>query len=77
MAIGVPAAAVGRATNDDRDMEPTKELIDELSWERVKAAGRMSPADKLLAGVDLFEFTSTIMAAGIREQFPGANEARV
>jgi hypothetical protein len=58
-------------------MEPTQELIDELFWERVHKARQMSPEDKLLAGLDLFDLTSTIMADGIRSQFPEADEAEV
>ena len=58
-------------------MEPTKELIDELYRERVEAARRMSPEDKLLAGARLFDLTSKIMADGVRGQFPDADEHRV
>ncbi len=58
-------------------MEPTKELIDELYRERVEAARRMSPEDKLLAGARLFDLTSKIMADGVRGQFSDADEHRV
>ncbi len=58
-------------------MQPTKELIDELYRERVERARQMSPEDKLLAGLDLFDLTSTIMADGIRDQFPDADQQRV
>ena len=58
-------------------MQPTKELIDELYRERVETARRMSPADKLLAGLQLFDLTSRLMADGVRSQFPDADEDRV
>ena len=58
-------------------MEPTKELADAIYWERVERARQTPPADKVLASLQLFEFTSNIMAAGIRSQFPEADEYRV
>ncbi|MBU4272819.1 MAG: hypothetical protein KKE86_03530 [Planctomycetes bacterium] len=58
-------------------MKPTKELIDDLYRERVEAARRMSPEDKLLAGARLFDRSCRIMADGIRAQFPEADERRV
>jgi hypothetical protein len=58
-------------------MEPTKALADAIYWERVERARRTPPADKVLAGLQLFELTSRIMADGIRSQFPDANERRV
>jgi hypothetical protein len=58
-------------------MQPTKELIDELYWERVRAAQRMRPEDKLLAGPRLFDLVCKIMADGVRDQYPDADETRV
>lgn len=58
-------------------MEPTKQFIDEMYRERVEAARRMSPEDKLLAGARLFELSAKIMADGIRAEFPDADERRV
>ena len=58
-------------------MQPTKELIDELYWERVEAARQVSPEDKLYAGACLFDLACKIMADGIRDQFSDADEARV
>jgi hypothetical protein len=58
-------------------MQPTKQLVDAIYWERVKRARQMSPEDKLLAGLVLFELTSGIMADGIRSQFPDADTQRV
>jgi hypothetical protein len=37
----------------------------------------MSPDDKLLAWPQLFDRSCRIMADGIREQYPDADEARV
>jgi len=58
-------------------MQPTKELIDAIYWERVQKARRMSPEDKLFAGARLFDRSCRIMADGIRSQFPEADEHRV
>jgi hypothetical protein len=44
--------------------------------ERVEAAPKISPEEKLLAGQRLFEQECQIMLADIREQFPDANEAQ-
>jgi hypothetical protein len=58
-------------------MQPTKEFIDELFWERVRRARNMSPEDKLLSGARLFDRSCRIMADGIRNEFPDADEQRV
>jgi hypothetical protein len=58
-------------------MQPTKELIDELFWERVEKARRMSPEERVLAGLEMFDLSSSIMTDGIRSQFPEADEHRV
>lgn len=58
-------------------MEPTKELIDELYRDKVLAARRMLPSEKLLEGARLFDFACAITAAGIRHQHPDADEQRV
>jgi hypothetical protein len=58
-------------------MEPTKELADAIYRERVERARRTPPADRVLASLQQFEFTSNIMVAGIRSQFPEADEHRV
>ncbi|MCY2989874.1 MAG: hypothetical protein NTY19_18675 [Planctomycetota bacterium] len=58
-------------------MQPTPKLIDELYRERVLRARQMSPEEKLLAGPRLFEYACEITRAGIRQQFPEANEQRV
>jgi hypothetical protein len=58
-------------------MEPTPDLIDAIYRGRVLDA-RRSPLDwKFLAGAQLFDRTCRIMADGIRNENPGADEARV
>jgi hypothetical protein len=58
-------------------MQPTRELADAIYSERVQKARRMSPEDKLLGGARLFDRSCRLMAAGIRSQFPDADERRV
>ena len=58
-------------------MEPTKELIDQLYRERVLRARAMSPEEKLLAGPRLFDIVCRRIAAGVRHEFPDADESRV
>ncbi len=58
-------------------MEPTQELIAEIYRERVHQARETPPAEKLLAGLTLFELCAGIMADGIRSQFPDADDRRV
>ena len=53
----------------------TQRLIDELYREEVLEARVMDPAQKLLAGEELFRFACSITMAGIRNQFPEADEA--
>ncbi|HUG19067.1 MAG TPA: hypothetical protein VMM56_08830 [Planctomycetaceae bacterium] len=55
-------------------MEP---LSDELYLEKVRRARAMSGEAKLLAGLQLFEFDCEVMKAGIRHQYPDADEAEV
>lgn len=58
-------------------MKPTQELIDAVDRDRVRAARRMSPEEKLWAGARLFDEVCERMKAGIRMQFPEADERRV
>jgi hypothetical protein len=58
-------------------MKPTKELIDDIYRERVRRAREMPPEEKLLAGAELFDWACTIARAGIRAQYPEADEQRV
>ncbi len=58
-------------------MEPTLDLIDALFRDRVRAARAMSPEDRFLAGPRLFHWACEITKAGIRQQYPDADEQRV
>jgi hypothetical protein len=58
-------------------MEPDQALIDRLFRERVGRARAMPPEEKLLAGPRLLDRSCRIMADGIRDEFPDADEARV
>jgi hypothetical protein len=58
-------------------MGPTKELIDDIFRQRVLSARQESPEEKLLSGPRLFDFCCRIVADGIRNQFPDADEQRV
>lgn len=58
-------------------MEPTKELIDDIYRERVYRARRTPLADKLLAGPRIFDRVCRLMADGIRNENPGANDDQV
>lgn len=58
-------------------MEPTPELADDLFRERVLRARQMSPEEKLLEGPRLFDLCCRIMADGIRNAYPEADEQQV
>ena len=58
-------------------MQPDQPLIDQLFLERVRKARALNPEDKLLAGARLFDRTCRIMADGIRDEYPNADERRV
>ena len=58
-------------------MQPSKELIDELFWERVESARRMLPEEKLIAGFQLYDLACKIIADGIRNEHPDADESQV
>jgi hypothetical protein len=58
-------------------MDPTPIFIDSLYWERVLAARAMRPEDKLMAGLKLFDMSCRIMADGIRNEHPEADETTV
>ena len=54
----------------------TQRLMDELYREELREARAMAPAEKILAGQQLFESACRITLAGIRHQFPEASEER-
>jgi len=53
----------------------TQQLIDELYREELREARAMPPEQKLLLGEELFAYACSITMAGIRNQFPEADEA--
>jgi hypothetical protein len=50
---------------------------DELLWDKVRQARRMSFEDKFLAGPRLFGMACQLMRDGIRMQHPDADDAAV
>ena len=58
-------------------MEPTQELVDAIYREKVLRARATPPEQKLLAGPRIFRSVCERMKAGIRSQFPDADEGRV
>lgn len=55
--------------------QETQRLIDELYREELREARAMAPEQKLLLGEELFAYACSITMAGIRNQFPEADEA--
>ncbi len=58
-------------------MKPTRQLANELFADKVRQAKAMTPEERVLAGMQLFELSCAIMRDGIRNQFPAANEEDV
>ena len=58
-------------------MQPSQELIDDLYRERVLRARATPPGEKLLDGLRLFERACEWMKAGIRNEFPDADDQQV
>jgi hypothetical protein len=58
-------------------MEPTKELGDAIYREKVQRARATPPEEKVLDGPRLFDWAIEWMKAGIRMQYPDADEERV
>lgn len=58
-------------------MVPCKQDVDALYLERIRCAREMPPEEKLLAGPRLFEMACNLNRAGIRAQFPDADDNRV
>ena len=56
-------------------MEPTLELIDELTREDIAQARRTPASLKLRAGGDRFDDACRWMLAGIRNEHPGISES--
>jgi hypothetical protein len=58
-------------------VDSIRELAEALYREEVAYARAMPPEEKLIAGIRLFESACRIMADGIRNQYPDADEERV
>ena len=51
--------------------------MDEFFWEHVEISKTLSPQERILGTLDMINLTRSLMVAGIRNQFPGADEAEV
>ena len=58
-------------------MESIKELADDLYRERVLRARRTPIEQKISAGAEIFEEVCERMAAGLRYENPGADDATI
>ncbi len=58
-------------------MEPTKKSADDLYREKVLQARKMSPEEKFLAGLRMFDEECRLRREKIREQFPEATAEEV
>jgi hypothetical protein len=58
-------------------MEGTKALAESIERDRIRRAQDMTAEAKLSAGIELFEFACNLSRAGIRHDFPNADDAEV
>lgn len=58
-------------------VNPTRELIEAVWRDKLRAARNLTLAQKLAAAGDLFDEVCERMRDGIRWQFPDADDARV
>lgn len=58
-------------------MNPTRQLIDELYLDKIRAARQMSPERKFFAGPRLFARCRRVMLDGLRDENPAADEQRL
>jgi hypothetical protein len=58
-------------------MEDQQPLFDDLYRQKVRQARAMTPAERMLASFELTDFALNVMSAGVRAQFPGADEPEV
>jgi len=58
-------------------MDEIKALADSIEREKIERARQMTPMEKFLAGPELFEQACALMRAGIRHQFPEADDEQV
>jgi hypothetical protein len=59
------------------DKAAQKQLQDELYRQKVRQARSMTPAERVRASFELTDFALNVMAAGVRAQFPAADEHAV
>ena len=55
-------------------MEPTTELLDALRREEIRDARRLTVAQKLALGGDLFDMACEVTMCGIRNETPGITD---
>lgn len=58
-------------------MNPSQELVDQLYRQQILLARQIPPDEKLFDGLRLFERSCGIMADGIRNELPEADEQQV
>jgi hypothetical protein len=58
-------------------MDDIKQLGDAIYRDRVRRARAESPEEKMRDGARLFDYACSITLAGIRNQYPDADEKRV
>lgn len=58
-------------------MNPTRQLIDELYLDKIRAARQMSPEQRFFAGPRLFARCRRVMLDGLRHENPDADEQRL
>lgn len=51
--------------------------MDATFWEEVERSRQMTPEQRFMATLDLIDLVRELNLAGIRSQFPGADEDRV
>lgn len=61
----------------DERANDIKALADAIFRDRVLRARQMPPEEKLLDGARLFDYACRITEAGIRNEFPDADDQRV
>lgn len=72
-------AAYDRSMSSEAEVPPDVPRLsaDDLFWEQIETARQQSIEEKILASLDLFDLACEFMRAGIRDQYPDADDARV
>ena len=58
-------------------MNPHQQLIDQLYREEILHARKLTPQQRVQGAFDLAPFAHSLMIAGIRRQYPQADDAEV